>query len=86
VRQLDPPRSTRQVGLVLPLDVMEMGGQRSSNRCRQHGPAVPITLSVVTEGSGLVDAPGRGLVGTKGESPHCPVYRLRARPLRGDRR
>src|SRR4030095_4653440 len=24
------------------------------------------------EGGGLVDAPGRGLVGAKGEYPHCP--------------
>jgi hypothetical protein len=28
------------------------------------------------KGGGLVDAPGRWLVGTKGESPHCPVYLL----------
>ena len=26
------------------------------------------------KGGGLVDAPGRWLVGTEGESPHCPVY------------
>src|SRR4029453_14418343 len=31
--------------------------------------------SLLRKGSGLVDAPGRGLVGTKGDSPHCPVYR-----------
>lgn len=41
VRQLDPPCSARQVALVLPADVLEMGGQRSSNRGRQHSPAVP---------------------------------------------
>jgi hypothetical protein len=34
---------------------------------------VPRAISL-RKGGGLVDAPGRGLVGAKGNYPHCPVY------------
>jgi hypothetical protein len=33
-----------------------------------------MAISSVTEGGGLVDAPGRGLVGAKAKHPHCRLY------------
>jgi hypothetical protein len=43
---------------------------------RDPRPAVQDRRLPLRKGRGLVDAPGRWLVGTKGESPHCPVLYL----------
>jgi hypothetical protein len=46
-------------------------------------PARRLCAASLRKRGGLIDAPGRGLVGAKGKYPHCPVYLLTLRLYQG---